>query len=247
MNDNGTIREYDANGNLIHYKNSNGIEYWREYDANGNLIHYKESNGYETWREYDANGNLIHYKDGYGVEYWREYDANGKMIHYKDSFGFEKWKQFDAKGNCIHYKNSDGVEEWYDSDGNVIDKPATEGYNSTMNDTTHYIVKNSKFKCGYLRRPIGVCDDYIFTPSAHEGTKFNDLDHAQRHIKIYSEMHSLNEIDFEILEVTVQHTYKQVVTKQMALKCVGILSGAYSCQERIDAKTMLNTYIEQRN
>jgi hypothetical protein len=114
------------------------------------------------------------------------------------------------------------------------------------NATTHYIVKNSKFKCGYLLTPIAQYG-YNLAPSAHEATKFNDLDRAQRHIKIYSEMHSLNEIDFEILEVTVQHTYKQVVTKEMALKCVEILAGAYSGQEKINARTMLNTYIEQRN
>jgi hypothetical protein len=59
-------------------------------------------------------------------------------------------------------------------------------------------------------------------------------------------MHSLNEIDFEIFEVTVQHTYKQVVTKEMALKYLGILAGAYSVQEKIHARTMLNTYIEQK-
>jgi hypothetical protein len=179
----------------------------------------------------------------------REYDANGNLIYAKNSNEFETWREYDANNNMIHYKDSTGYEAWYDSFGKEIDKPATEGYNSTMNnDTTHYIVKNSKFKCGYLRIPIGVCDGYNLTPSEHEATKFNDLDHAQRHIKIYSEMHSLNEIDFEILEVTVQHTYKQVVTKQMALKCLEILAwgGAYSDQKQIDARTMLNTYIEQK-
>lgn len=30
-------------------------EYW--YDANGNKIHYKTSNGFEEW--YDSDGNLI--------------------------------------------------------------------------------------------------------------------------------------------------------------------------------------------
>ena len=34
-----------------------------EYDANSNVIHYKDSNGDESWYEYDTNGNIIHYKD----------------------------------------------------------------------------------------------------------------------------------------------------------------------------------------
>jgi hypothetical protein len=118
------------------------------------------------------------------------------------------------------------------------------------NTTTHYIV-HYKFSNTYLRTPIGVCDRYNLVSSEAEATQFNDLDHAKRHIKIYSEMNLLCETYFEIFGVTVQRTYKQVykqvVTKKMALKCVETLTGAYSCQEKIDAKTMLNTYIEQKD
>ena len=49
-----------------------------EYDSNGNLIHYKNSNGYETWYEYDSHGNLTHYRNSNGGEFWR--DSNGKKI-----------------------------------------------------------------------------------------------------------------------------------------------------------------------
>ena len=66
------IIEYDKNGNEIHYKNSNGHEYWKEYDKKGNKIHHKNSDGYEHWYEYDKNGNLIHYKSSDGHEYWEE-------------------------------------------------------------------------------------------------------------------------------------------------------------------------------
>ena len=31
-------REYDEKGNLVHYKNSDGREWWKEYDEKGNLI-----------------------------------------------------------------------------------------------------------------------------------------------------------------------------------------------------------------
>jgi YD repeat-containing protein len=64
------IEEYDANNNLIHYKDSNGLEYWQEYDSNNNLIHYKNSYGSEEWQEWDSNNNLIHYKNSYGSEWF---------------------------------------------------------------------------------------------------------------------------------------------------------------------------------
>ena len=47
-----SISEYDNNENLIHFKDSDGYEYWKEYDSNGNLIHYKDSDGDEKWYEY---------------------------------------------------------------------------------------------------------------------------------------------------------------------------------------------------
>lgn len=89
-----SISEYDNNGNLIHYKNSNGYEYWKEYDSNGNLIHSKYSDGYEEWNEYDSNGNLIHSQNSHGLEKWYEYDSNGNLIHYKDSNGEEYWHEY---------------------------------------------------------------------------------------------------------------------------------------------------------
>ena len=46
------IRKFNKQGNMIHYKNSDGYERWWEYDDNGKLIHYKNSNGYEEWWGY---------------------------------------------------------------------------------------------------------------------------------------------------------------------------------------------------
>jgi antibiotic biosynthesis monooxygenase (ABM) superfamily enzyme len=57
MSNTNPIYEYDANGNLIHFRNSNGFEEWYEYDDNGNERHYKNSRGYEVW--YDSDGNVI--------------------------------------------------------------------------------------------------------------------------------------------------------------------------------------------
>ena len=45
----------------------NKFEYWKEYDENGNMIHYKNSDGVEYWREYDGYDNEIHYKHQMGV------------------------------------------------------------------------------------------------------------------------------------------------------------------------------------
>ena len=44
-----SISEYDNNGNQIHYKGSNGFEYWKKYDSNGQLIYSKNNKGYEKW------------------------------------------------------------------------------------------------------------------------------------------------------------------------------------------------------
>ena len=54
---NNSFREFDKNNNLIHYKDSSGIEFWHEYDSNNNLIHSKDSIGIESW--YNSTGNQI--------------------------------------------------------------------------------------------------------------------------------------------------------------------------------------------
>jgi hypothetical protein len=59
----GVMTKFDSNGNMIHFKSSNGYEKWYKYDSTGNMVHFKSSNGYEKWQEYDSNGNLIHFKN----------------------------------------------------------------------------------------------------------------------------------------------------------------------------------------
>ena len=60
---------YDAHGQVLTYKNSNGG--WSEYtrDAQGRVLTYKDSNG--DWSEYtrDAHGNVLTLKDSNGT--WR--------------------------------------------------------------------------------------------------------------------------------------------------------------------------------
>ena len=79
----------DKNNNKIHYKNSNGIEYWKEYDKNNNLIYFKDSNGIEYWKKFDKNNNCIHFKNSNGYEEWKEYDKNNNLIYTKDHLGYE--------------------------------------------------------------------------------------------------------------------------------------------------------------
>ena len=100
---NGNLKsklKYDKKGNLIHFKDSNGYEYWNEYDENGNIIYHKNSDGFEEWNEYDENGNCIYSKKYNGYEEWFKYDENGNIIHYKTSDGFEYNQEF------IHDENN---------------------------------------------------------------------------------------------------------------------------------------------
>ena len=53
-----TIEQIIKENNLIK-KNKSPIIETLEYDKNGNLIHFKDSNGYESWNEYDSNGKWI--------------------------------------------------------------------------------------------------------------------------------------------------------------------------------------------
>ena len=53
------IKEYDDRGNIIHYKDTDGDEYWREYDENNNLVHYKSFVGYEYWWKFDKKFPIL--------------------------------------------------------------------------------------------------------------------------------------------------------------------------------------------
>ena len=40
----GRVYKYDEKGNEIYIKDSDGYERWYEYNSNGKVIHYKNSN-----------------------------------------------------------------------------------------------------------------------------------------------------------------------------------------------------------
>ena len=72
----------DKRGNQIYY-GDNSYEEWREWDENNNLIHFKNSEGLEYWKEYDEDGNVIHYKDESGYEYYDKYDNKHNLISHR--------------------------------------------------------------------------------------------------------------------------------------------------------------------
>jgi len=151
-------REYDNNGNLIHYKNSDGNimdntnnnlnearlnknikiigNYpngkWKkyEYDDNGNKVYFENSYGKWEKYEYDENGNEIYYENSDGFWVKSEYDNNGKLVYQENSYG--KWEkyEYDNNGNLIYIEDSDGswIKREYDNNGNLIYKEDSTGY-----------------------------------------------------------------------------------------------------------------------
>ena len=100
--DDGSVYKYDEKDNEIYYKD-NDSEVWKDYDANGNIIHWKrgDDDGDETWSEYDENGNLIHWKRNDDYELWYEYDSQGNIIHNKSNCGFEWFaKDYEERKSC---------------------------------------------------------------------------------------------------------------------------------------------------
>ena len=59
----GTLKLYDAEGNVIYREYSEG--YWSKYgyDAEGNQIYIENSGGYWCKYQYDAEGNVIYGED----------------------------------------------------------------------------------------------------------------------------------------------------------------------------------------
>lgn len=51
----------------------------KEFDDNGKLIYYRESN-YTEWNKYDDRGNCIYHKNSNGVEWNKYYDENDRII-----------------------------------------------------------------------------------------------------------------------------------------------------------------------
>ena len=67
-----------------------------EYDSNGNLIYWEESDGYWVKREYDSKRNQIYHEDSDG--YWEKtnFDSNGRHNYVLTNNGY--WEIVTEKG-----------------------------------------------------------------------------------------------------------------------------------------------------
>ncbi len=69
---------YDAQGNVLTHKNSNGYWYENTRDARGRVLTFKNSDGYWSECTYDAQGRELTYKDGIGKARAAIAKANGE-------------------------------------------------------------------------------------------------------------------------------------------------------------------------
>ena len=83
---------YDARGEVLAYKNSDGYWYECTRDAHGNELTLRDSDGYWYERTRDAQSRELAFRDSNGK--WRERtrDAQGNELTYKDSTGC--WRGF---------------------------------------------------------------------------------------------------------------------------------------------------------
>lgn len=143
-----TIREYDKNGNEIHYKNNNGYENWKTYDENNNQISSKDNKGNETVRKFDDQSRLLEIKkfdtNGKLIEHSiLEWDENGDMIHRRDEVSkFERWYDFieiNGKHLITRMEDSSGYKliSEYNDNGDIIHEENTRGDGFTC-EYTYY-------------------------------------------------------------------------------------------------------------
>ncbi|MBR4789378.1 MAG: hypothetical protein IK024_00625 [Treponema sp.] len=154
------FNEYDDKGNLIHYKDSNGLEEWMEYDDKGNLIHHKFNSGTEVWTQYNDDGNAIYAIDSEGNEYIWEYDENGQLIYWKEGKWYEEWILSDSEIRMIHYRQletTDEDEEYIEEatllqNGNNYHYYYADGTEEVFEYNDRYILIYAKHKDGTEER-----------------------------------------------------------------------------------------------
>lgn len=122
---------YDKNNRMIYKKttcnwHAEHHEEWWEYDDNGNLTRYHDSEGKYIQNEYDNDGNLIHYhnSDGKYIQYKYNFTKNGKIVikngHDESEVFDEVVQYYDNKNNICYSFDKDFKEWWeYDDDGNL--------------------------------------------------------------------------------------------------------------------------------
>lgn len=93
-------------------------EEWYEYNADGKLVHSKDSHGNEGWREYNADGNLLSERhiSADGEETLTVYDGRGNLLSENRicAEGEERLSEYDGRGNIVYRKNPHGYETLYE-------------------------------------------------------------------------------------------------------------------------------------
>ena len=91
-----------------------GLEKWR--DSAGNVIHFRDPTGFEYWQTFNFNNIKTSYRDSDGLV--TLYDDRGEITYRKSSNDVERWYNSDGKRMREKYPN--GNEYWFDSDGGTL-------------------------------------------------------------------------------------------------------------------------------
>lgn len=81
------IEEYDENGRLALFRDSDGTEYTWDYDEYGRVIHFKSSTGFEKWWKYNELTTRIRTRYENGKELLDVFDKRGNLICQRNANG----------------------------------------------------------------------------------------------------------------------------------------------------------------
>lgn len=107
---------YNAAGQILHYRDENGIEYYFFYNDKGYLSKKRSPND-TIYYDYDFYGNCVHEKHkNYEIHFINEYDDKGRILRITTSTGVEYAYSYNKNGLLIYKKDTSSYtqEEWYE-------------------------------------------------------------------------------------------------------------------------------------
>ncbi len=107
-------KEYNDQGLLVKFTNSDDWWYTREYNDQGLLVKSTRSNDYWYLREYSDQGLEIKYTNSYGHWYTKEYNDQGLLVKSTNSNDYSCVYEYNEQGIIVKYNDSDGCE--YDTE-----------------------------------------------------------------------------------------------------------------------------------
>jgi len=80
-----------------YWRTTTGWERWWEYNEEGKLIRFRDSNGRDDCWDHDENGRMVHFSSvwtasGKKTDIWWEYDESYRTL-----------REWDSDGNDVHY------------------------------------------------------------------------------------------------------------------------------------------------